>query len=244
MHDWMRFHVLSVCVDNGVFQEKFSRLPPPPRWKVLESMKEWEEEKKGKRPKRMHLLRRLPSSPHWHSVWFRVDSQLPSTEEINKNVGDQYKHFYPEFQAIQKPLKGLFMSQWSTAGHKWKSKHTGKERKNQLFFLPSPCAVSVSSLLSHPLKPPQREGRGTPALGSSTCARGADSLSLFFFDFTPRTGTSFLFTPGTQRNRKEIILHITWQGLSLLPPARAPERNWMLKLRFFWRSVLVSVLYS
>lgn len=64
MNSGVRFHVLSVCVDNGTFQKKFSTPPPTPRWKVLESVKEWEEEKEGKRPKIIHLLRRLPPSPH------------------------------------------------------------------------------------------------------------------------------------------------------------------------------------
>lgn len=114
-----------------------------------------------------------------------------------------------------------------------KQVHSGGEKsKNQLFLLPSQCGVSFSFLLSHSLKPHQRKVLITPALGNRTSPRGADSLSLFFFDFTPRAGTRFLFTPGTQRNRKEIILHITWQGLSLLPPARAPELNLMLKLWF------------
>lgn len=124
------------------------------------------------------------------------------------------------------------MSPLSKAGHKWESKYIRKESKNQLFPLPSLWQVSFSFHLSHALKPHQRKVLITPALGNRTSPRGADSLSLFVFDFTPRTGTRLLFTPGTKRNRKDIILHIAWQGLSLLPPARASALNLLLRLWF------------
>lgn len=78
----------SVCVDNGVFQKIVSISPPTSRWKVLISMEEWEGENKRERTKVIHWLRPLPPSPHPYSMWFRVYSQLPRTEEINENAED------------------------------------------------------------------------------------------------------------------------------------------------------------
>lgn len=81
--------------------------------------------------------------------------------------------------------------------------------------------------------------KATPKEGADNTSPGEQDLSKrsrlsvpLFFDFAPRTGTSLPFTPGTKRNRKDIILHIVWQGWSLLPPARAPKLNLLLGLWF------------
>lgn len=74
----------------------------------------------------------------------------------------------------------------SNVVHKWKNKYIRKESKDPAFLPSSQFQVTLGFHLSGSLKPHQKKAPITPVSEDRTSPRGPDSLSLFFFNFTPR----------------------------------------------------------